>query len=720
MNNEEVVKQMQALINQLNEASESYYNGTDELMSNKEWDEKFDKLAELEAEFGIIRPDSPTQKVGSEVDGKIKGTKVQHEFPALSLDKTKSMDDLIKWADGRKCILSWKLDGLTLVLTYDKGKLSQITTRGDGYVGTDITRLKDAISGIPKKIEYKGHLVVRGECVISYADFERINNELPQDKKPYENPRNLASGTLTLDDVDEVKRRNPQFIAFTLVHADEPYLTINGRPIYMNSWLIRMNSLNSLGFNIVPNISIINPEDLPNEVAWFTSEVSKYQYPVDGLVICYDDWEYSQSGNVTGHHATRAGYAFKWADKTVETVITDIEWSDSRTGLFNPVAVFEPVQLCGTTVTRASLFNLSYVRAKDIKIGDRVTVYKSNMIIPQVDKNLDADVQTTTDWDFICKRHNIHRKCPHCGNPLTVARTGSADLVTCSNPNCSAKVIGNMVHFCERGCMNIMGLSRKKLQSLLDLGVIERVSDIPALFASYQKGNNDILFTDEFGAECNLSTQPGWGKESVENLAVSVQTACERATFVSFIHAMGIPNVGRGQAKLLAPAVAEWMKQNPMSNDTPDELIYALGCMVRDGYDFTSIDGIGKVIADSLTTWAEKELVPYVNGSMTEVGRMLRYVFFVDRPDDYIKVTNGSPIIGKTFVVTGDVHIFKNRKEVESKIEELGGKLAGSVSKKTDYLINNDIESTSSKNKKAKSIGIPIITEEQFCEMIGI
>ena len=446
--------------------------------------------------------------------------------------------------------------------------------------------------------------------------------------------------------------------------------------------------------------------------------------PVDGLVLCYEDWDYSLTGGVTGHHATRAGYAFKWPDEAVETKVVDIEWSDSRTGLFNPVAIFEPVRLCGTTVTRASLSNLSIVKEKDIKIGDRITVYKANMIIPCVEANKDADVQDTDDWDFICERHNIPKICPHCGRPLTVKTSQNAELVICLNPDCSAKLIGSMVHFCERDCMNIMGVSEKKLQQLINLGVIESISDLVDLPMRYHASGNNLIFVDEFGDDCNLAKQTGWGEGSVSNLVTGIETACKNATFIKFIHAMGIPNFGRGQAKLLAPVVVKWMKQN---EDTPGmlfasetDMLYALGCMVENGYDFTTVDGFGDVIASSLTTWVQKNLVPYVDGVMNETGRILQCLTFTDKPEDYIKETSGSPVDGKTFVVTGDVHIFKNRKEVETKIEELGGKLSGSVSKKTDYLINNDIESTSSKNQKAKTLGIPIITEEQFCEMIGM
>ena len=714
MNREDVTRKMQEIINQMNEASAVYK--TKAIMTDHKWDDLYNQLTDLEEEYGIILPGSPTQSVGAEEEEDIPGEKVEHEFLALSLAKNKDIKKHIKWAQGRKCFVSWKEDGMTLVVTYDNGNLTRIVTRGDGYVGTDITRLKDVIKGILPKIDYKGHLVVRGECVISYPDFKRVNESLPAGVKLYDNPRNLISGTLKLSDEDVIKDRNPQFIAFTLRYLnDESVLdTVGPR----NSWETRQLFLKKLGFNIVSYKPVEHPEtDLQSVIDAFTAEVEQYEMPVDGLVLCYEDWDYSLTGGVTGHHATRAGYAFKWPDEAVETKVVDIEWSDSRTGLFNPVAIFEPVRLCGTTVTRASLSNLSIVKEKDIKIGDRITVYKANMIIPCVEANKDADVQDTDDWDFICERHNIPKICPHCGRPLTVKTSQNAELVICLNPECSAKLIGSMVHFCERDGMNIMGVSEKKLQQLIDLGVIESISDLVDLPMRYHASGNNLIFVDEFGDDCNLANQTGWGEGSVSNLVTGIETACKNATFIKFIHAMGIPNFGRGQAKLLAPIVAEWVFAH---QEVMDDMIDGLRDMVESGYDFTTVAGIGDVIASSLTDWVQKTLVPYSDGVMNEIGRILQCITFTDRPDDYINNTDESPINGKTFVVTGDVHIFKNRKEVETKIEELGGKLSGSVSKKTDYLINNDIESASSKNKKAKTLGIPIITEEQFCEMIGM
>lgn len=715
-------ERMQYLIQKLNEASDAYYNGRDEIMSNKEWDTMFDELTALEEETGIILPESPTQKVSAD---DTKGKKIQHEFPALSLAKTKLVSELEKWAENLIVYMSWKMDGLTLVLTYDNGKLTRIVTRGNGTIGTDITKLKDGIRNVPQTIAYSGHLVVRGEAVISYEDFNRINSEIENENDRYKNPRNLASGTLNLDDIEEVKRRNVSLIAFTPVYMDENAMNEEDAARHdVNSWGARMDYLDKLGFTTVERVEC-DRHSIEQEVRAFTDRIETFPYPVDGLVICYDDWAYSQTGSVTGHHATRAGFAFKWQDETAETVIRDIEWSDSRTGLFNPVAVFDPVELCGTTVSRASLFNLSYVNEKDIKIGNRVTVFKANMIIPSVDQNLDAEEfdMDAESLEETFKRYNIPASCPHCGRNLGLYKTDNAVTVKCINSSCPAKLIGQLTHFCERDCMNVMGVSKAKLQQLIDLGIVE---DLPSLLNLYTEYNitGHITFTNEFGDDELLEDQEGWGKESVANLAKGLQDACEHANFIGFMHAMGIPNFGKGQAKLLAPAIIKYARENPddLFLSSQDNLVDVLAAMVWNGYDFTKIDGFGDVIANSLTVWVEQKLIdPWYRGRTdSDVTDALKYITFVDTYDDYVKDTADSPIEGLTFVVTGDVHIFKNRKEVEAKIEELGGKLSGSVSKKTNYLINNDVTSTSGKNQKAKELGVPIISEEDFCKMIGM
>lgn len=714
----DIKKRMENIVAKMNEASEAYYNGKDEIMSNKEWDAMFDELTALEKETGVILPDSPTQRVGA--DDETVGEKEPHEFPALSLAKTKSVKDLAKWADKRNVWMSWKLDGCTAVATYDDGKLTKLLTRGDGIIGTNITKKAPAINGIPIGVPFRGHLVVRGEILISYDDFKRINDEIEDEEKKYKNPRNLASGTLNLDDTYEIARRNLVMIAFTPVFIEE---SVKEYDLDMNRWGERMGFLSSLGFKTVTAMPVTagSVGQFQRTIDWFTEKVSEFEYPVDGLVICYDDWGYSQTGSITGHHATRAGYAFKWKDETKETVIRDIEWSDSRTGLYNPVAVFDPVELCGTTVSRASLFNLSYVNEKDIKVGDRVTVFKANMIIPCIDENMDAEkFDMFADMMGAFTRYNIPEKCPHCGRSLEPSRTDRAVTVKCTNPGCPAKLIGRLVHFCERDCMNIMGLSEAKLQQLIDLGI---VTDIPSLLdlSCQYATTGTITFTNEFGVDERLENQDGWGKESVANLAESINKARSNATFVRFMHAMGIPNFGKGQAKLLAPVIADWILKNP-DEEAVYDLMGGLAAMVWSGYDFTRVDGFGEVIAGELTKWVDENLVDVYCRHMpeTEVSKTLKYITFTDTYKDYIKDTTDSSIAGLTFVITGDVHIFANRKELQDKIESLGGKATGSVSKKTSYLINNDTESTSGKNKKAKELGIPIISEEEFCKLAGI
>ena len=722
MTNNESKELMQQLVNELNKASDAYYNGRDEIMSNKEWDAKFDQLAALEAETGIVLLDSPTKKVSAD---DTKGKKVQHEFPALSLAKTKLVSELEKWAESRIVHMSWKLDGLTLVLTYDNGKLTRIVTRGNGTIGTDITKLKDGIRNVPKTIAFPGHLVVRGEAVISYEDFNRINSEIENEEDRYKNPRNLAAGTLNLDDIEEVKRRNISLISFTPVYMDKNAMSEEDAARFdVNSWSDRMDYLDKLGFTTVERMEC-DRHTMEQEVRTFTDRINDFPYPVDGLVICYDDWAYSQSGSVTGHHATRSGFAFKWQDETAETVIRDIEWSDSRTGLFNPVAVFDPVELCGTTVSRASLFNLSYVNMKDIKIGDRVTVFKANMIVPQVDENFDAEeFNMDTSLSETFKRYNIPTVCPHCGRNLGLYKTDNAVTVKCINSSCPAKLIGQLTHFCERDCMNVMGISKSKLQQLIDFGI---VTDLPSLLNLYTEYNitGDISFTDEFGTDQLLSKQDGWGKDSVTNLAKGLQDACEHANFIGFMHAMGIPNVGKGQAKLLAPAIINWVRENPdgaaESISSQDNLVDALAVMVYNEYDFTQIDGFGEIIADSLTSWVDDKLVgPWCRYEPdTDVTDALKYIRFIDTYEDYVKDTSGSPIDGKTFVITGSVNYYANRDALKAEIESLGGKVSGSVSKNTDYLINNDVTSTSGKNKKAKELGVAIISEDDYRNLIG-
>lgn len=692
------------LVKKANEASDAYYNGGQELMTNREWDELFDEISRIEKETGIISPDSPTQKTGS--DGK--GKKELHEFPALSLAKTKSMDDLIAWAGGLPVYVSWKLDGLTLVATYDNGKLSRLLTRGNGSVGTNITHLAPAISGIPQEISHKGHLVVRGEALISYEDFRRINDEIEDEEEKYANPRNLASGTLNLDDIAEVKRRNVHMIAFTPV-----YIENNGASRF-DTWSGRMNYLDELGFDTVKRTGCCSASDIRAVVDSFTQDVNGYAYPVDGLVLCYQDWNYSQTGSVTGHHATRAGYAFKWQDETKETTLRAIEWSASRTGLINPVAVFDPVELCGTTVSRASVHNVSEVLKLDLKIGDKIAVYKANMIIPQIAQNLSQEniwdgTLCSAETEQMLNRPEFPSVCPVCGSSVAFERSAQTKCVTahCQNPHCAAKELHRFVHFCDRENMNIMGLSEAKLEELIDNGYLKEFIDLYRLADEYR-------LTGEMrnAAGKPLSAREGWGKRSVENLANAID-ASRKTDFIRFLAALGIPNVGHGQAKLILNALLE---NDPAvlgasieeQKHILEKFLYVLSS--PDG-NFVKVAGIGPVIEKSLEDWYDSlGLSP--NSPFVQLAKAL------DMKDEKPKVKQATGITGKTFVITGDVHVFKNRKELQEKIEELGGKATGSVTKKTDFLINNDVNSASSKNKKAKELGIPVISENDFLAMI--
>lgn len=721
---EKIIKE---LVEELNAASEAYYNGKPLLMEDYEWNEKFDELLNLEMETGIVLPDSPTQKVSSD---NTKGKREQHEFPALSLDKTKNVDDLIRWADGRIVNMSWKLDGLTLVATYDKGKLTKLLTRGNGITGTNVTRLASAIKGIPAKINYSGHLVVRGEAVISYADFERINEELADlGKKTYENARNLASGTMNLDDVQEVARRNVQFIAFTPVFiensvADKDFLS----GYCMNSWSDRMSILDALGFNTVEYQTLNVGFQLT--IDEFTEKVKDFEFPVDGLVICYDDWDYSQTGSVTGHHATRAGYAFKWPDKPVTTTITGIDYEITRTGLISQVALLAPVRIAGTTVTRAAIPNLNFRSDMDLKIGDEVDVIKANMIIPQIvgnhNKNVNRKVFIINDM----KRYNYPVKCPCCGG-LVAINTSETDVMNliCSNPHCTMKQIKQIAHFADRECMDIMGLSKAKIEFLLAHGFIANILDLYSLSNQYKcaKVYGRILSKDGL----DLSSFEGWGDKSVENLINAIDKS-RNTDFIRFIAAMGIPNVGKGQAKLIKKHLEEIYPDyedamiNTLGNDGSYDLMGLLYLLVVNyDYDFRVIDGIGEVINDSFRNWIITNLCdPNPEDIETHkpnamVLNLLDELTFTDKkPEKAAASNNSNNISGKTFVITGDVYKFKNRKELQEKIEALGGKCTGSVSKKTDFLINNDVASTSGKNQKAKELGVPIISEDDFLKMI--
>ena len=645
---------MKQLVEQLNNASQAYYNGEAELMSDYEWDSKFDQLKLLEDETGIVLPDSPTNKVSED---SISGKKEPHEFPALSLAKTKSVADLEKWASNKPIWISWKLDGLTLVATYDDGKLTKIVTRGDGHIGTNITHLAPAIKGVLPKISEKGHLVIRGEAVISYEDF---NNFLLETESDYANPRNLASGSLTLKDVDEVKLRHIQWIPFTLVYSDQEIL----------SWGQRMDYLEKLGFQTVEHRFIENPTsvNIQEKIDEFTQKVThkKQPFPVDGLVITYDDIQYASTGSVTGHHATRAGYAFKWQDEYAETVLDHIEWSCAASTI-SPVAVFQPVELEGTTVQRASLCNIS--ECERLGIGDagtKLQVIKANKIIPKV-------IKITEKVGVL----NIPDKCPVCGAEahVVLSESGTKKL-HCSNADCTAKQLKKFARFVSKDGINIDGISEQTVSTFINHGWIRDYADFYHL--------KDFAY--------QITSLDGFGKRSVSKLLESIEKS-RNTDSRHLLYALSIPLCGFDVAKRL------------LSKYTFKELMETAKTSLFDDV-FASIDGIGPEKSARFVNWFKDDK------NYLKVSNLLKELDVKE-----VEVAEvGTKCAGQTFVITGDVYHYKNRNELKAYIESQGGKVTGSVSKSTTYLINNDAESQSSKNKKAHQLGISIITEEQFRE----
>ena len=656
------ILRMQQLVSELNEASEAYYNGRAELMTDYEWDQRFDELKRLESVTGTTLPDSPTQKVSEDT---ITGQKETHEFAALSLAKTKQISDLVKWAEERPIWISCKLDGLTLVVTYDEGHLTKVVTRGNGHIGTNITHLSRSINGIPQEIKAKGHTVIRGEAVISYDDFERFVMESGED---YANPRNLASGSLTLKDTDEVKARHIQWIPFTLVYTEDD----------ITSWGERMNWLDAQGFTTVERKAISKPDEVSVEgcIAAFTHEVTSKQnpYPVDGLVVCYDDTSYAQTGSVTGHHATRAGLAFKWQDEAADTILKEVEWSCAASTI-SPVAIFQPVELEGTTVKRASLCNISECERLGIGgSGTQISVIKANKIIPKVIK------VTQSIGTFI-----VPNECPVCHAPtqIIVSEASGTKTLRCTNPDCAAKQLKKLARFVSKEGMNIDGISEQTLAKFINLGWITEYADIYEL-------RSHIL---------ELSRMEGFGEKSASNIMRSIDKSREVEAH-RLLFALNIPLCGLDVCKRLLSAyslddlVNEAIKQG-------DDL-FATQAEPQDV--FAHINGIGPEKSAQFVTW-------FRNPQNLARYRHLLTKLTVTTPD---VSASGDLCAGLTFVITGDVHHYKNRNELKAYIESQGGKVASAVSGSTSYLINNDVTSTSGKNKKAKELSIPIISEDEF------
>lgn len=661
MPNDKILR-MEQLVHELNEASDAYYNGRSEQMTDYEWDQRFDELKALENETGTTLPDSPTQKVSEDT---ITGQKEEHEFAALSLAKTKQVSDLVKWAEERPIWISWKLDGLTLVVTYDNGKLTKVVTRGNGHIGTNITHLARSINGIPQTIDYQGHTVIRGEAVISYDDFERFLMESGED---YANPRNLASGSLTLKDPDEVRQRHIQWIPFTLVYTEEDIV----------SWGARMAWLDAQGFTTVERELVEHPDEGSVEacLARFTAKVTsrKNPFPVDGLVVCYDDTDYAQTGSVTGHHATRAGLAFKWQDESADTILKEVEWSCAASTI-SPVAIFQPVELEGTTVKRASLCNISECERLGIGgPGTQLSVIKANKIIPKVIK------VTQSVGTF-----SVPNECPvcHASTQIVVSEASGTKTLHCTNPDCAAKQLRKLARFVSKEGMNIDGISEQTLSKFINLGWITEYADIYEL-------RSHIL---------ELSRMDGFGEKSASNIMRSIDKSREVEAH-RLLYALNIPLCGLDVCKRLLSAY-------PL-DDLVNEAIklgddlFATQTEPQDV--FAHIDGIGPEKSAQFVLWFRNE------HNLARYRRLLTKLT-VTTPD---VSASGDKCAGLTFVITGDVHHYKNRNELKAYIESQGGKVASAVSGSTSYLINNDVTSTSGKNKKAQQLGIPIISEDDF------
>ena len=662
------ILRMQQLVRELNEASDAYYNGQAERMTDYEWDARFDELRRLEQETDTTLPDSPTQRVSED---SIAGQKEEHEFAALSLAKTKQVSELVKWAEERPIWISLKLDGLTLVVTYDGGRLTKIVTRGNGHIGTNITHLASAISGIPQSIGYQGHLVIRGEAVISYDDFERFLMESGED---YANPRNLASGSLSVKDAADIKERHIQWIPFTLVYIEEN----------ITSWGKRMAWLDGQGFRTVERLYLERPslESVEGGLAAFTEKVTSRQnpFPVDGLVVCYDDTEYALTGSVTGHHATRAGLAFKWQDESAETTLTDIEWSCAASTI-SPVAIFKPVELEGTTVKRASLCNISECERLGIGgPGTRISVIKANKIIPKV-------IAVTESVGTF----SVPDKCPVCHAPTTipVGSPSGTKTLRCTNADCPAKQLRKFARFVSKEGMNIDGISEQTLSKFINLGWVSEYADIYTL-------RNHIR---------ELALMEGFGEKSASNIMRSIDKSREVEAH-RLLYALNIPLCGLDVCKRLLSAY-------PLN-----ELILEA---TRQGQDlftpqaepedvFAHIDGIGPEKSASFVRWFRDER------NLARYQRLLPHL----QISAAATAPTGDRCQGLTFVITGDVHHYKNRNELKAYIESQGGKVASAVSGSTSFLINNDVTSTSGKNKKAKELGIAILSEDDFITQYGL
>ena len=648
---------MKELVEILNEASKAYYAKDEEIMSNFEYDTLYDELVKLEEETGVTLANSPTVNVGYEAVDEL--PKEAHEKPMLSLAKTKSREELRDWLNGKEALLSWKLDGLTIVLTYENGKLIKAVTRGNGEVGEVITPNAKVFVNVPLQIPFKGSLVLRGEAVITYSDFEKINSEMAEDEEKYKNPRNLCSGSVRQLNNEITSKRNVRFYAFSLVKAEENGQERDWENDRENQFLF----LKEQGFDVVEYMRVL-PASILEGIEVYEKKIVDFDVPSDGLVLTLCDLDYAKSLGRTAKFP-RDSIAFKWQDETKETVLKEIEWSPSRTGLINPVAIFEPVELEGTTVSRASLHNVSIVKNMQIGIGDHVVVYKANMIIPQIADNLTK----SGNLEIPCT-------CPACGGETKIQKMNDVESLYCMNADCPAKKVKAFALFVSRDALNIDGLSEATLEKFIAKGFIHKLGDIFRL----EQYKDEIVHMD------------GFGQKSYDNLIQSIEKAKE-TTLVRILYGLGIAGIGLANAKVLCKHFDYDIKKIEAASKE----------------DISAIEGMGDVLASAIVEWFSKESNKAVLNDLLE----------------NLQTTTPSVIVGeqtlidKIFVITGDVYHFANRSELKEFIESRGGKVTGSVTGKTTYLINNDVNSTSGKNKKAKELNVPIISEEDFLAMVG-
>ena len=652
MEKKKKTKRMRELVELLNKARRAYEQENTEIMSNFEYDRLYDELLSLEKELETTLASSPTVNVGYEVLSEL--PKERHETPMLSLDKTKDVERLREFLGDQQAVISWKMDGLTIVLTYENGVLKKAVTRGNGEIGEVVTNNAKVFRNVPLSIPFKGELVLRGEAVISYKDFEKINEEIGDADAKYKNPRNLCSGSVRQLNNEVTAKRNVRFYAFTLVKADNVD--------FENSRAYQLKWLQEQGFDVVEH-HLVTRDTVGDEVAWFAEHIRENEVPSDGLVLIYDDISYGQSLGTTAKFP-RDSFAFKWEDEVRKTTIREIVWSPSRTGLINPVAIFDPVELEGTTVSRASVHNISIMEELELGIGDTVTVYKANMIIPQIAENLTRSGVS-----------EIPKECPVCKKPTKISMENNTKTLYCMNPKCQAKHVKSFSLFASRDAMNIEGLSEATLEKFIING--------------YVKDFTDIFHLDRYEAE--IKTMEGFGEKSYENLRKRIENA-RKTTLPRLIYSLGIPNIGISNAKMICRALGEDPKR--VIRATEEEL--------------SAISGVGGVIA----------------GTFVEYFKDTAHVDVFDRLLKEVELTKETSeedqkFAGVNFVITGSVEHFLNRAQVKEEIEKRGGKVTGSVTSKTNYLINNDTGSGTAKNKKARELGIPIISEEDFLQMMN-